>query len=106
MNTLKTNVKLLKEAQLGTGCREAVGGAGEGAGLGTETQVHRGFWTISELLGRNSIPPNWGQAPCPGPSGTLMKKLMLPENSDRKERRALTLTLVLPLQWTLAWDTS
>ena len=80
MNTLKTNVKLLKEAQLCTGCGEAVGGAGEGggagggAGLGTETQVHRGFWTISELLGRNSIPPNWGQAPCPGPSGTLMKQ--------------------------------
>lgn len=33
MNTLKINVKLLKEAQLCTGCGEAVGGAGEGAGL-------------------------------------------------------------------------
>lgn len=82
MNRLKPNVKLLKEAQLCTGYGETGGGAGEGAGLGkgrgwrgaglgAETQVHRGFWTISELLGRT--PSHLlGQAAHPGPSGTLM----------------------------------
>lgn len=66
MNRLRTNVKLLKETQLCPGCGEAEGEAGEGAALGAETQVHRGFWTISELLGCDSIPPNRGQSHHPG----------------------------------------